>query len=256
MVSPNLRQNRLPDLLPRNLLLRSISPPAPIKQSSKMGGVRSGKATLAADSDVRIAAPKPVLRALKPPVPLFNSESKPSVTIPEPVLPPMPVFPRPVSKNAALRQLAAPPAPVASSSKLPPPLKSLAPPPPPAPSAPAASSSKLLPLKPPLPPASASLTSDRTLRTISTTLIARATDLFTDNGASELASILLHDQHPDIQFPSTDDFDERRGIMMSPEKGGKGREKFVRNGLATVQRLYSTAHTPLSHSGKQKCLTH
>jgi hypothetical protein len=75
------------------------------------------------------------------------------------------------------------------------------------------------------------------LRTISTTLIARATDLFTDNGASELASILLHDQHPDIQFPSTDDFDERRGIMMSPEKGGKGREKFVRCVLSYLANL-------------------
>jgi hypothetical protein len=132
-----------------------------------------------------------------------------------------------------LRQLAPPPppAPVASSSKLIAPFKPLVPPPPPAPTAPASSSKLPTPLKPLVPPphpASATPSSDQTLRTISTTLIARATDLFTDNGVSELASIFLHDQHPDIQFPSTDDVDERRGIMMSPEKTGKGKEKFVR----------------------------
>ncbi|KAF7376583.1 hypothetical protein MSAN_00074700 [Mycena sanguinolenta] len=123
----------------------------------------------------------------------------------------------------------------------------LVPPPPPAPSAPVASSSTLKPLVPPPPPASKAPPSDRNLRTISTTLIARATDLLTDNGASELASILLHDQHPDIEFPSTDDVDERRGIMMSPEKSAKGKEKFVRNGLAArAAALYDRSHASIS----------
>ncbi|KAJ7761001.1 hypothetical protein B0H16DRAFT_1312438 [Mycena metata] len=169
------------------------------------------------------------MRALKPPVPLFNFISKPpTIAKPPPPPPPVPIFPQPVSKNAALRQLAppAPPAPTASSSKLTAPLK---------------------PLVPPTLPAPVTPSSDRTLRTISTTLIARATDLFTDNGASELASIFLHDQHSDMQFPSSDDVDERRGIMMSPEKGGKGKEKFMRHGLAArAAALYDRSHASLS----------
>ncbi|KAF8199969.1 hypothetical protein K438DRAFT_1966307 [Mycena galopus ATCC 62051] len=211
------------------------TPPAPIKQSSKI----SGRPEKSHTSDARVTGPKPDLRALKPPVPLFNSEFKAAP-------PPLPIFPHPASKNAALRQLSVPPAPFAPPSKLPTPLKPLVAPPPPGPSAPVASSSKLIPLRPPPPPASAALPSDRTMRTISTTLLARATDLFTDNGASELASILLHDQHPDIQSPSIDDVDERRGIMMSPEKGG-GKEKFVRSGLAArAAALYDRSHASLS----------
>ncbi|KAJ7020014.1 hypothetical protein C8F04DRAFT_974928 [Mycena alexandri] len=169
------------------------------------------------------------MRALKPPVPLFNSVSKPpAIAKPPPPPPTVPIFPQPISKNAALRQLAppAPPAPTASSSKLTAPLK---------------------PLVPPTLPALATPSSDRTLRTISTTLLARATDLFTENGASELASIFLHDQHPGTQFPSSDDVDERRGVMMSPEKGGKGKEKYVRNGLAArAAALYDRSHASLS----------
>ncbi|KAJ7091971.1 hypothetical protein B0H15DRAFT_799719 [Mycena belliarum] len=132
--------------------------------------------------------------------------------------------------NAPLRQLPAPPAPsalVASSSKPTTPLKPLAPPP-------------LAPTK--------AVPSDRALRTISTTLIARANDLFTDNGVSELASILLHDQHPDIQYRSTpEDVDERRGIMMSPEKRTKGKEKFARDGLAArAAAMYDRSDASLS----------
>ncbi|KAJ7680879.1 hypothetical protein DFH06DRAFT_973941 [Mycena polygramma] len=189
------------------------------------------------------------MRALKPPVPLFNPGYQPSVVTAPRVPPPLPIFPHPASKSAALRQLAPPP-PIASSSNLNSHLKPLVPPPPPAPTAPLASASKSTPFKalaPPPPPAYATPSSDRTMRTISTTLLARATDLFTDHGASELASIFLHDQHPDIQFPSTDDVDEHRGIMMSPEKGGKGKEKFVRNGLAArAAGLYDRSHASLS----------
>ncbi|KAJ7467167.1 hypothetical protein FB451DRAFT_1260307 [Mycena latifolia] len=207
--------------------------PTPVKRPSRPGEVQ--RASKFVDSDVPNSAtrkPNRAVRALKPPVPLFNSGPTPVThSAPAPRLPPLPIFPPPVSKHAALRQLAPPPAPsapVASSSKLTTPLKPLAPPPRPA-------------------PATAS-SSDPTLRTISTTLIARATDLFTDNGASELASIFLHDQHPDIQFQSTpDDVDERRGIMMSPEKGGKGKEKFIRNGLAArAAALYDRSHSSLS----------
>ncbi|KAJ6498797.1 hypothetical protein C8R45DRAFT_980002 [Mycena sanguinolenta] len=220
------------------------TPPAPIKQSLKIS--RPEKGPKFVDSDARTvvasAGPKPVFRALKPPVPLFNSESKPSATLPVPA-PPQPIFPPPVSKGAALRQLSVP-APVMPPSKL---LKPLVPPPPPAPSGSVASSSTLKPLVPPPAPASNAPPSDRNLRTISTTLIARATDLFTDNGASELASILLHDQHPDIEFPSTDDVEERRGIMMSPEKSGKGKEKFIRNGLAArAAALFDRSHASIS----------
>ncbi|KAJ7656670.1 hypothetical protein B0H17DRAFT_1213726 [Mycena rosella] len=209
----------------------AVSAPAPAPGPAPVPARRASIRFV--DSD----APNPVkpnraVRALKPPVPLFNSGSKPAVdSVPAPRLPPLPVFPPPVSRSAALRQLA----------------------PPPAPSAPIASSSKsttsLKPLVPPPYPAPAQApSSDRTLRTISTTLIARATDLFTDNGASELASIFLHDQHPDIQWQSApDDVDERRGIMMSPEKAGKGKEKFLRNGLAArAAVLYDRSHSSLS----------
>ncbi|KAJ6538897.1 hypothetical protein DFH09DRAFT_1368792 [Mycena vulgaris] len=213
------------------------TPPAPppphIKRPLKADEVH--RPSKFVESDVaNVAKPNRTMRALKPPVPLFSSGSKPATnSVPAPCLPPLPIFPPPVSKNAALRQLAPPPAP--------------------APSAPVASSSKLTttlkPLAaPPHPAPATSSSSDRSLRTISTTLIARATDLFTDNGASELASIFLHDQHPDIQFQSTpEDVDESRGIMMSPEKGGKGKEKFLRNGLAArAAALYDRAHSSLS----------
>ncbi|KAJ7121344.1 hypothetical protein C8R43DRAFT_1033922 [Mycena crocata] len=207
------------------------APPVTAKRPSKVIEVQ--RVSKFADSDAPDAVrPKPQMRALKPPIPLLDSGSRPVATSspqPAPRIPPLPIFPLPASKNAALRQLAplpAPPVPVASSFKLTTTFKPLAP--------------------PPLPPSTAS--SDRNLRTISTTLIARATDLFTDNGASELASILLHDQHPDIQFSSTpDDVDERRGIQMSPEKSGRGKEKFVRNGLAArAAALYDRSHASLA----------
>ncbi|KAJ7782362.1 hypothetical protein DFH07DRAFT_321456 [Mycena maculata] len=212
--------------------------PPPLKRPLKSNEVRKPGTTRfveAEESDIRatvIAKPKHAMRALKPPVPLFNPGPKPVAdSLPAPRLLPLPIFPPPSTKNAALRQLAPPPAPsapIASSSKLTAPLKPLVPPPRPGTGTPSSI--------------------DRSLRTISTTLIARATDLFTDNGASELASIFLHDQHPDIQFPSTsDDVEERRGIMVSPEKSGKGKEKLVRNGLAArAAALYDRCHTSLA----------
>ncbi|KAJ7228237.1 hypothetical protein GGX14DRAFT_412459 [Mycena pura] len=174
-----------------------------------------------------LAEPKQAMRAVKLPVPLFNAPkpAAPSPHAPRPP-PPLPAPPQRNPNNTTLRQLALPPIPstlIASSSKSTSSLKALAPPPPPAPVAPS---------------------SDRIMHTISTTLIARATDLFTDNGPSELASLLIQDQHPDIQSWSTpDDVDERRGIMVSPEKGRRGKEKFVRNGLAARARVLYDRHS-------------
>ncbi|KAJ7451857.1 hypothetical protein B0H11DRAFT_311885 [Mycena galericulata] len=201
--------------------------PAPVKRPLKAPEVH--RAPMFLDS----AKPKHAMRALKPPIPLFDSGSKPIIADPLPVPrpPPLPIFPPPTSRNAALRILvppSPPAAPIASSSKLTTPLKPLVP--------------------PPRPDFGTLSSSDQNLRTISTTLIARATDLFTENGVSELASIFLHDQHPDIQFPSApDDIDRRRGVMVSPEKGGKGKEKFVRNGLAArATALYERSYSSLA----------
>jgi hypothetical protein len=71
------------------------------------------------------------------------------------------------------------------------------------------------------------------MRTISTTRVARATDLRTDSGNAELASIFLHDQHPNIinltNGDASTNIDEHRGILVSPEKDMKGKgPKFVR----------------------------
>ncbi|KAG6895862.1 hypothetical protein C0992_011961 [Termitomyces sp. T32_za158] len=78
---------------------------------------------------------------------------------------------------------------------------------------------------------------EASLRTISTTNIALATDLLTDSGTAELAHIFLHDQHPNIaasnKHPQPD-----WNVGMSPKKDvksikGKGKEpKFLKGGLA------------------------
>ena len=91
----------------------------------------------------------------------------------------------------------------------------------------------LKPLIPPNPPelqhTSAEVT-NKEMRTISTTHIARATDLSTDRGVTELASIFLHDQHPDILLPNEPgaSIHHMRGLDISPEKKGKGKLKFIR----------------------------
>lgn len=94
-------------------------------------------------------------------------------------------------------------------------------------------------------PASAT---NKEMRTISTTHIARATDISTDSGVSELASIFLHDQHPDILLLNEPgaSVHHMRGLDLSPEKKGKGRAKFIRNGLAArASNLFDRSHTSL-----------
>ncbi|KJA15156.1 hypothetical protein HYPSUDRAFT_208139 [Hypholoma sublateritium FD-334 SS-4] len=72
------------------------------------------------------------------------------------------------------------------------------------------------------------------LRTISTTGLGRFTDLSSENGADELASILLRDQHPELHTDAkVADTYTQRGLELSPEKKGKGNApKFVKGGLA------------------------
>ena len=80
-------------------------------------------------------------------------------------------------------------------------------------------------LQPPVvPPPSNAAIDGKSLRTISNTRVALATDLSTDSGVAELASIFLHDQHPDITLPNShpDDHDGR-GLGLSPEKKSKGK---------------------------------
>ncbi|KAJ6629470.1 hypothetical protein B0H10DRAFT_1987317 [Mycena sp. CBHHK59/15] len=199
--------------------------PSPTKHQTRPSRVQvEDRSSRIVKSDVRNVAvkSKPVMRALKPPIPLYDSAPKSAVPVQR--LPPLPIpHPStPAQKSPALYHL----------------------PPPPPPSVSIASSSKSTALKPLVPPPRPDFATDRTLRTISTTVIARATDLFTDNGTSELASIFLHDQHPNLQFPSIPEkLEEYRGIMVSPEKG-KGKEMFVRCRRATA--LYDRSHASLS----------
>ena len=86
-------------------------------------------------------------------------------------------------------------------------------------------------LQPPviLPPSNPAI-DGKSLRTISNTRVALATDLSTDNGVAELASIFLHDQHPDITLPNShSDNHDGRGLGLSPEKKSKGKSsKLIR----------------------------
>lgn len=100
--------------------------------------------------------------------------------------------------------------------------------PPVTPSKPTVSLNTILPPRLPTPAAR------EQMHPISKTTIARATDLTTDQGTAELASIFLRDQHPDISNQAKDP-DDVNGFWMgvSPEKGarntkGKGKEKFIR----------------------------
>ncbi|KAG6812242.1 hypothetical protein H0H92_003782 [Tricholoma furcatifolium] len=98
----------------------------------------------------------------------------------------------------------------------------------------------------------AETTLDPSLRTISTTDIALATDLFTDNGTAELAHIFLHDQHPEIAASNRPEHPEWN-IGMTPQKGskhnkGKGKDgKFIKGGLAArSSELYAQSRTSLT----------
>ncbi|KAF8828831.1 hypothetical protein HHX47_DHR3000068 [Lentinula edodes] len=102
---------------------------------------------------------------------------------------------------------------------------------------------KILPPPPP-PPISVS-TPSKPLRTIATTRMAKAIDLSTENGAAELASIVLQTSS-DSETVDTTDF--KSGLELSPQKSNSfGRSpKFARNGLAAhAASLLSHANTSL-----------
>ena len=89
-------------------------------------------------------------------------------------------------------------------------------------------------LQPPVvPPPSNPAIDGKSFRTISKTRVALATDLSTDSGVAELASIFLHDQHLDITLPSPHPDDHvGRGLGLSPEKKSKGKgSKLIRYAL-------------------------
>jgi hypothetical protein len=93
-------------------------------------------------------------------------------------------------------------------------------------------------LQPPvIPLPSNSAIDGKSLRTISKTRVALATDLSTDSGVAELASIFLHDQHPDITLPNSHpDNHDGRGLGLSPEKKSKGKSsKLVRYVLSSYR---------------------
>ncbi|KAG5653135.1 hypothetical protein H0H81_002127 [Sphagnurus paluster] len=135
------------------------------------------------------------------------------------------------------------------------PVLQLRPPPPLPPPLPIAPSKPAFPLNDLVAPtllAPAETPLEKSMRTISTTEIALATDLFTDNGAAELAHIFLQDQHPEMTVSNKEEYQEWN-IGMSPQKGakfvkGKGKEaKFVKSGLAArASELASRSHTSLA----------
>ncbi|KAF9030320.1 hypothetical protein BDZ89DRAFT_1064743, partial [Hymenopellis radicata] len=104
--------------------------------------------------------------------------------------------------------------------------------PPPVLAAPTATPTKLKPV--PVPHVTPHSPPKR-LRTISTTRVAIATDLSTEAGSSEVASVFLRDQY--ANHPQ--DLEQTRGLEQSPQKSGS---KYIRNGFA------STAATVLSQS--------
>ncbi|KAF8154029.1 hypothetical protein B0H34DRAFT_75033 [Crassisporium funariophilum] len=131
---------------------------------------------------------------------------------------------------------------VPSTSK--PSLQQAVPPPQPIPNKPL--SKALKSVRPPPIPEPHNVRSDRKdLRTILTTSVARATDLSTENGPAELASIFLHDQQPDMSLLSSyHDNHDKRGLELSPEKKGKWKTpKLIRGGLAAR----ASAHFDRSH---------
>ena len=128
---------------------------------------------------------------------------------PPPKPPIMPSYHTPITTSVLLKP-AVPPLPLLANKHSSKDLKSLQPPPVPLPSNP--------------------VTEGKNFRTISKTRVALATDLSTDTGVAELASIFLHDQHPDITLPNSHpDKHDGRGLGLSPERKGKGKSsKFVR----------------------------
>ncbi|KAF7305883.1 hypothetical protein HMN09_00742500 [Mycena chlorophos] len=170
--------------------------------------------------------PSKDIRALRPPVPLALGPRSSSPPPPAPARrpPPLPASAAAPSEFPAFRHLKfdPPPIPVAGPSNL----KSLVPPPAPAFAA-------------PMPP-------DK-MRTISTTTLARHTDIFTESGPSELASLLLDRNMEVDEWDTPEELEERRGLIVSPEKAsGKG-GKFIRGGLAAwANSFYDRQHSARS----------
>jgi hypothetical protein len=126
---------------------------------------------------------------------------------------------------------APPPPPLAGPSVPKAPLRQIAAPVFPAPKPP---SKALQPLQPPANPAVTAsrhnnhLHGGKDLRTLSTTGLGILTDLSSEHGAEDLASILLRDQNKGLYAQAGDDA-TRRGLELSPDKRGKdGAGKFVR----------------------------
>ncbi|KAK1225108.1 hypothetical protein PQX77_011977 [Marasmius sp. AFHP31] len=68
----------------------------------------------------------------------------------------------------------------------------------------------------------------KTLKTIGSTRVARATDISSD-GAAELASILLQQHHVEEESDGHHEPESRRGLEVSPQKGRSyGANKFIR----------------------------
>ena len=144
---------------------------------------------------------------------LTSSQPKINVPIlqlrPPPKPPILPSYYTPITTGALLKP-AVPPPPLLANKYFSKDLKSLQP--------------------PVVPPLSNPAIDGKSLRTISKTRVALATDLSTDSGVAELASIFLHDQHPDITLPNSHpDNYVGRGLGLSPEKKSKGKgSKLVR----------------------------
>lgn len=175
--------------------------------------------------------PKPPgkLRTLAPPPHPHHSMAKePCETLPLKTTTAKPTS----SRTGKLRSLAPPPhphsttsyaKPVAGPSSLK--LKPLGPPPQPYLSTPKRDLG-LKPLPPPRIIPTTPSTATKFARTINTTRVALATDLATDSGTAEVASIFLQAHHSDLR--SHDDEEQMRGVDISPQKGaGKG-PKFIR----------------------------
>ncbi|KAF8642958.1 hypothetical protein AX16_009298 [Volvariella volvacea WC 439] len=161
-----------------------------------------------------------------------SHEDRPIAKRPLAQLPPLPALPIPSRVFTPLKPLAPPPH---AEGKPQPVLKLHTPPP------------------PPLPP---SATPARSLKTISNTAIARATDLSAEGGAAEIASIFLKD----VLLPTAPSTPTRRhklrGLELSPEKREKGdKSKFMRGKLAAhasavlsqTQNSFSLWQTDIEH---------
>lgn len=147
----------------------------------------------------------------------FNTPSKPKPQL-RPAPPPPPLA-GPSAPKAPLRQIAAPVFPPAK-----PPSKALQPLQPPA--NPVATTSRNNHHLPP----------GKDLRTLSTTGLGILTDLSSEHGAEDLASILLRDQNKGLYAQAGDDA-TRRGLELSPDKRGKDSAgRFVR--CADLPHLY------------------